>query len=147
MRYPSTPWGQATPEMALQPLQRWLTRRAGGLQPSSTPLYTPSRTPLRARRPGHAPAHAVEARRGQSISFRASVHKHLSSIESSHGSMSHTTVFINSPLAPTSRQQMLPYVNRKRLGHRSFWSKAGVLNLLLTTNYFFYFQTNEDLPA
>jgi hypothetical protein len=40
---PSTPCGRAITETALWPFQGWPTLRAGGLQPSSTPLYT--RTP------------------------------------------------------------------------------------------------------
>jgi hypothetical protein len=38
---PSMPCWRATPEMALQPFMGWLACRAGGLQPSSTPLDTP----------------------------------------------------------------------------------------------------------
>jgi hypothetical protein len=46
MPYPSTPWGRATPEMNLRLFLGWLTRRASGLRPSSTPLDTPRRTPM-----------------------------------------------------------------------------------------------------
>jgi hypothetical protein len=46
MPYPSTPCGRATPETAIRPFQGWPARRAGGLQPSSTPLDTPRRTPM-----------------------------------------------------------------------------------------------------
>jgi hypothetical protein len=47
MPYPSTPWGQATPETALWPLQGWPACRAGSLNPSSIPLDTPRRTPMK----------------------------------------------------------------------------------------------------
>jgi hypothetical protein len=41
------PCGLATPETALWPFQGWWsTHRAGGLQPSSTPLDTPRHTPV-----------------------------------------------------------------------------------------------------
>jgi hypothetical protein len=43
---PSTPFGRATPKMALQPFQGWPSRRTDGLRPSSTLLDTPRRTPI-----------------------------------------------------------------------------------------------------
>jgi hypothetical protein len=46
MPYPSTPCGQATPEMALRPFLGLLTHRAGGLRLSSTLLDTPRRWPM-----------------------------------------------------------------------------------------------------
>jgi hypothetical protein len=46
MPYPSMPCRRATPEAALRPFQGWPTRKAGGLQPSSTPLDTSHRSPL-----------------------------------------------------------------------------------------------------
>jgi hypothetical protein len=42
----STPCGQATPETTLRLFLGWLTRKAGSLRPSSTPLDTPRRTPM-----------------------------------------------------------------------------------------------------
>jgi hypothetical protein len=45
---PYTPSGRAPPQMALWPFGGWLARRAGGLQPSSSPLDTPRRTGLEA---------------------------------------------------------------------------------------------------
>jgi hypothetical protein len=42
---PSTPCGRPTPETALQQFLGWPTRKAGGLQPSSTPSDTSCRTP------------------------------------------------------------------------------------------------------
>jgi hypothetical protein len=41
MSYPSSPCGQATLEMVLQPFEGWPTRKAGGPWPSSTPPWTP----------------------------------------------------------------------------------------------------------
>jgi hypothetical protein len=37
---------QTTPEMALQPFQGWLARRACGLRPSSTPMDIPCHSPM-----------------------------------------------------------------------------------------------------
>jgi hypothetical protein len=46
MPYPSMPCKRATPETALCPFQELPTRRAGGLQPSSTSIDTPRPTPM-----------------------------------------------------------------------------------------------------
>jgi hypothetical protein len=46
MPYLSPPLGRATPKIALRPFQGWHARRAGCLQPSSTPLDTPRHTPM-----------------------------------------------------------------------------------------------------
>jgi hypothetical protein len=46
MPYPSTPCGRTAPETALWLFQALPARRAGGLQQSSTPLYTPRHTPM-----------------------------------------------------------------------------------------------------
>jgi hypothetical protein len=43
---PSTPCGQAIPELNLRPFQGWPARSAIGQCPSSTPLDTPRRTPM-----------------------------------------------------------------------------------------------------
>jgi hypothetical protein len=43
MRHASTPWGRATPKVALQLFQGWPACRAGNLRPSSTTLDTPRR--------------------------------------------------------------------------------------------------------
>jgi hypothetical protein len=46
MPYLSMLCRQAIPETALRSFPGWPARKAGGLQPSSTPLDTPRRTPI-----------------------------------------------------------------------------------------------------
>jgi hypothetical protein len=46
MTNPSTPFRRVTPKMALRPFLEGPTRKAGGLQPFSTPFDTPCRTGL-----------------------------------------------------------------------------------------------------
>jgi hypothetical protein len=46
MPYPSTSLQATNTKTALRPFSGMATRRAGGLQPSSIPLYTQRRTPM-----------------------------------------------------------------------------------------------------
>jgi hypothetical protein len=61
MPYSSMPWGQATPETALWPFQRWPSRRAGALRPSCTPYDTPRRAPYLNSSNEQAPANHVKS--------------------------------------------------------------------------------------